>query len=83
MAESKWKLGETRFGDGKNVQAAVHVLAKPVQDHPGLLILDAVADSTGVITPYYLWVDSDGKLRISSTLPTNQNSDGTIVGTQS
>jgi hypothetical protein len=32
---------------------------------------------------YYLWVDSTGDLRISSTKPTTFDSDGTVVGTQS
>jgi hypothetical protein len=31
---------------------------------------------------YYLWADSSGKLRIASTRPTNFDTDGTVVGTQ-
>lgn len=32
---------------------------------------------------YYLWVDSSGDLRISDTEPTDKDTDGTVVGTQS
>ena len=32
---------------------------------------------------FFLWVDNSGDLRINATLPTDPDSDGTIVGTQS
>lgn len=47
-------------------------------NNPGCLVL---YDHTG--TPYYLWVDSTGDLRIHTSAPTSESSDGTIVGTQS
>jgi hypothetical protein len=34
-------------------------------------------------TPHYLWVDNTGDLRIHTAIPSNPDSDGTIVGTQS
>ncbi len=73
--------GERHDGDGKTVRAIRHIQAKPEANMPALLSLDAVNDS-GVITQYYLWVDSNGKLRISNTIPTDQDADGTVVGTQ-
>jgi hypothetical protein len=32
--------------------------------------------------PWYLWVDSNGDLRINATIPTDAEADGTVVGTQ-
>lgn len=52
-----------------------------VANAQSVLTLDSV-DGSGNITTYYLWVDRNGKLEISSTLPLTDTS-GTIVGTQS
>lgn len=46
-------------------------------EKPGLLTL---FDHTG--TPWYLWVDNTGDLRIHSAKPTDEDVDGTVVGTQ-
>lgn len=79
--------GVTRFGGGFAAKGAIHVEAPRavggdgVADKPGTLQLDSVAD-TGVVTTYYLWVDSAGKLRIANAYPANQDADGTVVGTQ-
>lgn len=62
---------------------AGYVAGAAVADKPGLLRLDSVHPTTLVVTPYYLWVDNTGDLRISSSIPTNEDSDGTVVGTQS
>ena len=51
-------------------------------DYPSCLMLDGVTDTTGAVITYWLWVDSAGKLRIHTAAPTNQDSDGTIVGAQ-
>lgn len=68
--------------DLKAEQGGIACCAKATADKPGILRLDAVADD-GTVTPYYLWVDSTGDLRIHTSIPTNQDSDGTVVGTQS
>jgi len=34
-------------------------------------------------TPHYMWVDSTGDLRIHTSIPTDPEADGAIVGTQS
>ena len=34
-------------------------------------------------TPWYLWVDSNGDLKILNAIPTDPDGTGTIVGTQS
>ncbi|SRR6266849_3797533 len=48
---------------------------------PSVLTLDST-DATGVVTTNYLWVNRNGKLRISTTFPLNELSDGTTVGDQ-
>jgi hypothetical protein len=50
-------------------------------DKPGMLALNTV-DGSGSLATYYLWVDSSGSLRIANAIPTNQDSSGTVVGTQ-
>jgi hypothetical protein len=32
--------------------------------------------------PWYIWVDVNGDLRIHSSIPTDPDADGTVVGTQ-
>lgn len=76
--------GTIRFGSRrKGVQGEVHIETTATANKPALLALDAVSPSDGSVTTYYLWVDSAGKLRISSAKPTTEVSDGTIVGSQS
>lgn len=61
----------------------LHVESPDKADAPSCLILNSVSDA-GVVTPRFLWVDSTGDLRIKAdTPPTNQDADGTVVGTQS
>ncbi len=59
-------------------QSIVEIPAQAATDKPGVLSLVAVADN-GTRTPYYLWVDSTGQLRIHTSIPTNQDSDGSTV----
>lgn len=73
--------GKTNLGN-RRVQGTVHVETVGTADKPGLLALDSVAD-TGVVTTYYLWVDSTGDLRILNAVPTDQDADGDVVGGQS
>jgi hypothetical protein len=72
----------TTFGGG-DAQTVLYVRTVATPDKPSIIALDAPADSTGVITTYYLWVDTDGKLRVGTAIPANQNGEGTVVGTQS
>jgi hypothetical protein len=84
MAESLFTVettGATCFGSSDE-QGILLLETKKVADKPSILGLYAVSD-TPERTAYYLWVDSNGKLRIHTSIPTNQDSDGTIVGTQS
>lgn len=46
-------------------------------DDPGYLVL---YDHTGA--DYYIWVDNTGDLRINSSKPADEDSDGTVVGAQ-
>jgi hypothetical protein len=63
--------------DGK-FQSVVEIGAQAAADKPGILSLVAV-DDTGVRTPYYYWTDSNGVLRKHTSIPTNQDSDGSAV----
>lgn len=47
---------------------------------PGMINLQTY---TGAATQdYYLWVDTGGVLRIDDAIPTDQDNDGTVVGSQ-
>jgi hypothetical protein len=84
MADTQVKTdpGVTVIGNGdRQTIAVIDTVAAP--EKPSILCLYAVADTTGVKTPYYLWVDSTGDLRIHTALPTNQDSDGTVIGAMS
>lgn len=71
----------TTIGTGDK-QHTVYIKTETTPEKPSLLALDAVADTTGVRTTYYLWVDTDGVLHCSSTIPTNQDVDAYKVGDQ-
>jgi hypothetical protein len=76
-------LGKTILGLlGRGPQQILHITASPTAEKPGILALDSV-DDDGAITTYFLWVDQNGDLRVGSAIPTDEDSDGTIVGTQS
>uniref|UniRef100_A0A6M3XY94 Uncharacterized protein n=1 Tax=viral metagenome TaxID=1070528 RepID=A0A6M3XY94_9ZZZZ len=84
MADTQAKLGPgiSTIGNGdQQTVLVINTVAAP--EKPSILCLHATADSTGVKTPYYLWVDSTGDLRIHTAIPTNQDSDGTVVGAMS
>ena len=84
MSDTQNKLspGVSVIGNGDE-QAILVVNTQPTVEKPSILCLYAVDPSTGVKTPYYLWVDNTGDLRIHTALPTNDDSDGTVVGAQS
>lgn len=48
-------------------------------DKPGGLVLEAVSDA-GVVTTYWLWIDSNGLMHLSSSEPTNQDETTTYTG---
>lgn len=84
MAESLFvdeTTGATCFGSDDE-QGILLLKSKKVANKPSVLGLYAVSD-TPERTAYYLWVDSTGDLRIGTAIPTNQDSDGVVVGTQS
>lgn len=69
------------FGDQTNrkrMVLRVPALAS-VADKPGILILEASGGS-GAITDYCLWVDRNGVLRSHTSIPTNEDADGSAVG---
>lgn len=87
--------GTLNFKIGGNIEAlltdgALQVNGAP--SHGGMLALDSGgADKPGVLrmatgeaegSNFYLWVDSNGNLRIASALPTDEDGDGVVVGDQ-
>jgi hypothetical protein len=83
MADTQDKQAEGVSVIGKgDKQAILLVNTEVTPEKPSIICLYATADTTGVKTPYYLWVDTNGKLRIHTAVPTNQDSDGAIVGDQ-
>ena len=69
----------TTLGSG-NKQHVLYVQSEETAEKPSIIALDASA--AGVRTTYYLWIDSTGDLRIHTALPTDEDSDGTVVGDQ-
>lgn len=67
------------LGDRANTtQAVIAIPAAAAQDKPGVLLLQAVSDA-GAVSDYYIWVDSNGKIRYHTSLPTDQNANGYIL----
>ena len=83
MADTQARIGPgiTNIGNGDQ-QTVLVIDTKKAGQSPSIICLHATADTTGILTPYYLWVDTAGKLRIHTSMPTDENSDGTIVGAQ-
>lgn len=82
VLENVRAIGVTTLGNGAH-QAVLHVKTVATAEKPSILAMDAVDPTTGVRTTYYLWVDNTGDLRIHTSIPTNDDSDGTVVGAQS
>ena len=76
------KVGVTAIGTGVD-QGILHVKTQAVKEKPSIIALDAVNASSGARTTHYLWVDSTGDLRIHNAIPTDEDSDGTVVGSMS
>ncbi len=70
----------TFFGDRENrKQMILGIPAKAEADKPGLILLQDVDDSA-VIGNHYMWFDSANTLRVHTSIPTDQDGDGTAVG---
>jgi len=79
MALTELRDGQTVIGSNRVASCAVAVNAK-AGSASGIVLVD----TAGV--EWFLWVDTTGDLRTSSTradFDTNPNTAGTIVGTQS
>lgn len=74
-------FGRTGLSDGSQGQQGQVTAVSGGHDKPGLLVLQC-HDASNVLINTYLWVDSTGDLRISPTIPTDQDANGTVVGTQ-
>jgi len=70
--------GERHDGDGLTYRAIRHIQGRKAANYPGILSLDACSDA-GALTQYYIWIDSNGLIRASSTLPTDQDANGSIL----
>jgi len=84
MADTQGKLdaGVTVIGKGDN-QSILVVNTATVEQKPSIICLYSSTDTTGAKTPYYLWVDSTGDLRLHTSIPTDEDSDGNVVGAMS
>jgi hypothetical protein len=67
-----------KLGGAQNDQQILHIVADNAADKPAILALDSV-DDDGVITTYFLWIDQNGELRTSTSIPTNEDSDGDAI----
>ena len=71
--------GETRHGSqAPGVQGTFYQASKGAASKGSVLALDGIS-SAGVTTTWYFFVTSAGVLRVSSTYPTNTESDGSAV----
>jgi hypothetical protein len=69
-------LSVIALGSRRNEKQSILMIpAKAEADKPGLLDLQDVDDS-GVVGDHYLWVDHSGNLRMHTSVPTDQDSDG-------
>ncbi|MCK9597894.1 MAG: hypothetical protein M0R06_02565 [Sphaerochaeta sp.] len=59
-------------------QSIVVVPAQTASDKPGILAFEAV-DNSGVRTRYFTWFDSNGSYRYHTSIPTDQDSDGSTI----
>jgi len=76
------RTGKTTFGSRRSaIQGSLAVETGGAANAPAVLMLDSV-DATGAVTTRYLWVNRNGILRISSTFPVTELSDGVAVGDQ-
>uniref|UniRef100_A0A6M3K5C2 Uncharacterized protein n=1 Tax=viral metagenome TaxID=1070528 RepID=A0A6M3K5C2_9ZZZZ len=67
------------FGDRHNSkQQILGIPCQAAANKPGILLLQDVDDS-GVYGDHYMWFDSDGNLRHHTSIPTNQDSDGSTI----
>jgi len=70
------RMGESHDGNGIVSRGIRHILGLRGTGHAmGLLVLDAV-DASGNLTTYYLWVDSTGRIHISTSIPTDEQASG-------
>ena len=70
----------TFFGARDNVrQQILGIPAQAAADKPGLIMMQDVDDS-GVVGDHYMWFDSNNNLRTHTSKPTDQDSDGTAIG---
>jgi hypothetical protein len=70
--------GTETIGDASATTLSELVLFDGGSEKPAIITL---YDHAGV--PHYLWVDNTGDLRIHTSKPSNEDSDGTVVGAQS
>jgi len=81
MAATLGTEGETLFGTLQTRGIVGASCSTRGTNLPGMLHL--MTNNAGTVQDSYLWVDTTGDLRISNAIPTDQDADGTIVGTQS
>jgi hypothetical protein len=69
------------LGSRANTKQAVLGVPAGAGEAPGLLCLESVNAGGTTYARLYLWADSANSLRYSTTIPTDEDSDGSIIGT--
>jgi hypothetical protein len=73
-------LASMVLGDRSNAKQMVFgIPAGPSGEDPGILCLESVNSDASTYSKVYLWADSAGVLRYDSSIPSDEDSDGTII----
>ena len=81
MAATLGTEGETLFGTPQTRGIVGAAASTRGTNLPGMLHLQTYNGSS--VLDFYLWVDTTGDLRISNAIPSDQDADGSVIGSQS
>ena len=79
MALSITNANELAGSRDNTKQALFGICAGGAGNDPGCLVLES-SSSVAAHNQVFLWADSSGNLRFSTTVPATENSDGSVVG---
>ena len=78
MAMTQANANMVLGGRGNQRQMTFGIPAGPTGDDPGIIVFES-SSSAAAHSQVFLWADSTNVLRSSATLPTNEDSDGTVL----
>ena len=64
-----------------SVRMVFGIPAGKAGEDPGMLCLEGIDAGGTVYNRVYLWADSGNQLRYHTSIPTNENSDGSVLAT--